>query len=447
VRVKTTPVPRPFALYAYAVFLAGLVSLGLSLVAAPPQMSGLLALMVFFVAVAEVLAVELPNGGATSLSYPLSVATIVLMGPAAGGLVALVSGISPRDITRRRPLPFHLFNIGQYALSAVVAGWTYVLLGGRVLLDTEAGMHPFVSVDFPWMLVPLAACAAVSFLLNDCLTGMAGHFCYGISFKEAWVSGLAWMVPTQGALAVVGVSIAQVLAVSRLGFLLFVFPLVVARQVYQRYLTARDAYTDSIRSLVGALEAKDPYTRGHSERVAQYAVRIGTAMGLEPSDVSRLEHAALMHDLGKLAVPRSVLTKPGKLDDSEFALIRAHPKRGADIVSGIPYLEGLADYVRDHHERYDGQGYGRGIAAGDISPFARILAVADSYDAMTTKRQYRDAMSREEAARELVACAGTQFDPEVIQVFLDVLDGDTSPSAGETVARTEPYYVGVSGGE
>jgi len=433
---RTPQVPRPFAFYAGMILIAGLAGLLASWIMQPPIAGGLLLLLLASVVIAEILAVEMPNGVSTSLSYPLTMATIILLGPAAGGLVAVLSGLSPRDLARRRPLSLYAFNVGQLVLSAVLAGHVYVLLGGRILADSTSGsIVPLASSDFPSVLVALAASAVVSFLSNDLMFGLGLKLLRGVSFREAWRSGPAWMLPTQAALATVGVSIAQVLAVSRLGFLLFVFPLLVARQVYQMYLSAREAYVDSVKSLIGALEAKDPYTRGHSERVAGYAVRIGTAMGLEPSEVARLEYAALMHDLGKLAVPRAVLTKPGRLDEWEFSLIREHPQRGADIVSSIPYLEGLADFVRDHHERFDGTGYGRGVAGEDLSLFARILAVADSYDAMTTKRQYREAMTRSEAERELLACSGSQFDPAVIDAFLPLL---------ATGILTDEYHEGLA---
>jgi len=432
-------VSRPFTVLAYATFAVGTVLLVLAWLLYPPAASGFLLLLLASVAVAEILAVKMPSGESTSLSYPLTVAAIVLLGPAAGGLVAAVSGLSPQDLARHRPAAVHAFNVGQLVLSAAAAGLVYVALGGRVLIDPASGIvTPFAASDFPSAFLALAACAAVSFLLNDALMVLGLRYFAGLSFREAWRNGPAWMLPTQAALATVGVSIAQVLAVSTLGFLLFVFPLLVARQVYQMYLSAREAYVDSVKSLIGALEAKDPYTRGHSERVAGYAVAISSAMGMEPSEVSRLEYAALMHDLGKLSVPRAVLTKPGRLNDAEFSLIREHPQRGADIVSSIPYLAGLADFVRDHHERFDGTGYGRGVAGEDLSLFARILSVADSYDAMTTKRQYRDAMSRDEAARELIACSGTQFDPAIVGAFLDAMEASepSSTAAPAEVATT-----------
>jgi len=441
-------VSRPFSVLAYSTLAVGTSLLALAWLLYPPAASGLLLLLLASVAVAEILSVEMPSGESTSLSYPLTVAAIVLLGPAAGALVAAVSGLGPQDLARRRPIAVHAFNVGQLVLSAAAAGLAYVALGGRVLVDPASGIvSPFAASDFPDAFIALAVCAAVSFLLNDVLMVLGLRYYAGLSIREAWRNGPAWMLPTQAALATVGVSIAQVLAVSTLGFLLFVFPLLVARQVYQMYLSAREAYVDSVKSLIGALEAKDPYTRGHSERVAGYAVAISSAMGMEPSEVSRLEYAALMHDLGKLTVPRAVLTKPGRLSDAEFSLIREHPARGAEIVSTIPYLRGLAGFVRDHHERYDGAGYGRGLSGDDISPFARILAVADSYDAMTTKRQYRDAMSREEAARELVACAGTQFDPEVVHVFLNALDAGTVLEPGDASVLVEPSALGVAGGE
>jgi HD-GYP domain-containing protein (c-di-GMP phosphodiesterase class II) len=262
------------------------------------------------------------------------------------------------------------------------------------------------------------------------------------------IRGLVWLVPSQLALALVGFLIAQVIAVNWIALPLFIAPLLVARQLYQRYAALKEAYADTVRSLIGALEAKDPYTRGHSERVARYALRLGIVLGLEPTVLERLEYAALLHDLGKLAVPSHLLTKPGSLTAEEMDLIRLHPTRGADMVATIPPLKDLAEFVNSHHEWYGGGGYPLNRQVPDIPQLALILCVADSYDAMTTTRSYRAALTHEQAADELRSGAGRQFDPELVAAFIDGRVGDPEQQDEPLVAASDAaVVVAAQGGE
>jgi HD-GYP domain-containing protein (c-di-GMP phosphodiesterase class II) len=224
---------------------------------------------------------------------------------------------------------------------------------------------------------------------------------------------------------------AQVVSVAAVTLPLFIFPLVVGRQFYQRYLGLRDAYRDTIRSLIGALEAKDPYTRGHSVRVAVYATQIGVELGLEDDALERLEYSALLHDLGKLSLPSQILTKDSALTDDEFAAMRDHPAAGAAMVERVPPLRELAPLVLNHHERPDGRGYPGGLCADQIPVPSRILSVADAYDAMTTDRAYRGAMSPEDAAQELRDGAAKQFDEQIVDAFLRALAAQSSAQSVE----------------
>jgi putative nucleotidyltransferase with HDIG domain len=198
-------------------------------------------------------------------------------------------------------------------------------------------------------------------------------------------------------------------------------PLLVARQTHRRYLSLRETYAETVRSLVAALEAKDPYTKGHSVRVARIAVAVARRMGFEDAEVERIEYAALLHDLGKIGISRSVLSKPGALTNDEFDRIREHPDIAARILESVPFLEDVRPVVQDHHERVDGLGYGRGLAGEELSTPARILAAADSFDAMTADRPYRDAMPEASAVAELRSNAGSQFDPLVVEALIAVL--------------------------
>lgn len=171
---------------------------------------------------------------------------------------------------------------------------------------------------------------------------------------------------------------------------------------------------DTLRSLVATIEARDPYTRNHSERVTKYAVRIACEMGLCSDDLDTIRFGGYLHDIGKIGVRDSVLLKPGRLTDAEFAEIRRHSLIGDEIVRPLKLLTRERELIRSHHEHFDGRGYPDGIAKERIPQLARILAAADAYDAMTSTRPYRQRKTHEFAMQELKRCAGTQFDPEIV---------------------------------
>ena len=187
----------------------------------------------------------------------------------------------------------------------------------------------------------------------------------------------------------------------------------------------KDTFLETIEGFAFALDAKDPYTHGHSRRVMQYCEWISTQLGLDLKEVETIRHAATLHDIGKIGLKLEALNKPGKLSSEEAETFRTHPRMGIKILGPIRFFENLIPIIYHHHERYDGGGYPDGKAGEEIPLGARILAVADAYDAMTSNRSYRDAMTGEKAVKELVGNAGTQFDPKVVQVFVRVLAGDS----------------------
>jgi len=181
---------------------------------------------------------------------------------------------------------------------------------------------------------------------------------------------------------------------------------------------------ETIFAFVRAIDARDPYTARHSEKVAGYAVRLARALGLPPADCERIHLAGMLHDVGKVALERSILHKPGKLTDDEWQQVRDHPALSAHIIGAVSRFAPFVPGARHHHERYDGRGYPDGLAAKAIPLDARILAVADAYDAMTSDRSYRPALGHDEAIARLHADAGTQFDPVCVRAFA-ALDRDT----------------------
>ncbi|MFG0258924.1 MAG: HD-GYP domain-containing protein, partial [Phycisphaerales bacterium JB041] len=179
-------------------------------------------------------------------------------------------------------------------------------------------------------------------------------------------------------------------------------------------------FLGSMRAISAALDAKDRYTRGHSERVAHLAATLAERIGLPEATVERIHIAGLMHDVGKIGVPEAVLCKPGRLTDEEFDAIKRHPRIGHDILAGIPQLEDILPGVLWHHERWDGRGYPDRLAGEDIPLMGRLLAIADTFDAMSSNRSYRSKMSRQEVLTEIGKCAGTQFDPDLVPPFLEM---------------------------
>lgn len=209
--------------------------------------------------------------------------------------------------------------------------------------------------------------------------------------------------------------------------------LIVAKQRYENHLeelveqrtaeldraldSLEDAYRSTLKALTAALETRDSETHGHSERVVTYSLRLGCEYGLNRDEMKALEFGSLLHDIGKIGVPDSILRKPAKLTEEEWVRMREHPQHGQQILRGIEFLQGAARVVAQHHEKWDGSGYPLGLSAEEIDVCARIFAVADAFDAITSDRVYRRAKSYEAAAQELDDWAGKQFDPKVVAAF------------------------------
>jgi putative nucleotidyltransferase with HDIG domain len=180
----------------------------------------------------------------------------------------------------------------------------------------------------------------------------------------------------------------------------------------------RDLFISTIKSLAAAIDAKDPYTRGHSGRVAQFSLAIAREMQLESNALERVQIAALLHDVGKIGIDDAVLRKPERLTDEEFEVIKKHPIMGANIMGPIKQLKDIIPGMRHHHEAFDGNGYPDGLAGEKIPLIARIIAVADTFDAMTSDRLYQKAMADDFVIKTLMRLSGTRYDPRVVQAFI-----------------------------
>lgn len=188
------------------------------------------------------------------------------------------------------------------------------------------------------------------------------------------------------------------------------------------YEKLESAYMETIEILRFTVEAKDAYTRGHSDRVSEYSELIGKALNLSEAELKTLKIGGLFHDIGKIGIPDSILLKTTKLNDDEYSEIKNHPSIGAHILSNATIFNDIIPIVKHHHERYDGKGYPSKLAGEDIPYLARIAAVADSFDAMNSRRSYRDSLPLEVIREELIKNSGTQFDPEIVKVFVSILD-------------------------
>lgn len=203
----------------------------------------------------------------------------------------------------------------------------------------------------------------------------------------------------------------------------------------QLYEDLEASYLSAVRALANSIDAKDAYTRGHSERVARYSMEIGRVMGLTTDEIKNLHIGALLHDIGKIGIAEAIINKVSRLTDDEYQEIKTHPSRGASIIEPAKFLKEKVPLIKFHHERYDGKGYPDGLKGEEIPLMARIVCCADSFDAMTSKRAYRDIMPLEEARNEMIRCSGTQFDPRVVNAFLEVLADEKKIEAIEKLGK------------
>lgn len=389
--------------------LALALSLLLFRASAPSLWLPVLALVMLTV-VTENFAFELPIVGSVSLSFAAIFAALLYSGPFAAILCALAASSNLEDFRSKKPLTFRVFNAGQLALSAGLAGLVYFGLGGRSLVaEPDSGIH----------LLAATSAALTIYISNVLLVGLfvstLQHSKLSAVLREqGFLSyGFSMMV-----LALLGVMVAQLLALgSWWGLLLLIMPFLAARRTFRVYAELTEAYTSTVRSLVTAIEAKDPYTRGHSERVAVYARRLAERMAFSRADLDLLERAALLHDVGKIGIELDTLTSPAQLSAEEVRAIRQHPVIGSELVGDVEFLSDVVPIVRHHHERFDGAGYPDGLVGESIPLLARVLAVADSYDAMTSDRAYRPGMSQEQALVEIARVAGKQLDRDMARQF------------------------------
>jgi putative nucleotidyltransferase with HDIG domain len=395
-------------------FIAGTALAALGVAAASLRFVDLRAVAVVFLAVlvTEAFASHFREQVTVSLSNIVILVAILLGGTPLAAVGAL--GALPVFLVKAsdRRMQRTAFNSGQYVLTAAAGGAIY------------SGLTYVSGSVFPsaLSLVAIFAAAVTYSVVNHALVAVAVSLSSTEKFFGAFKSvgpSIALQAPYAGIAVLAAVIL---LRASPWALLLMAVPTLIARYGLLAFQRLDESYDRLVRSFVKAIEIKDLYTRGHSERVAELSVHVAEELGV-PYDERRLtRYAALLHDVGKIGVPLCIINKPGPLDDDEFEAIKQHPSIGADILHDIDFLAPAIDIVRYHHERLDGRGYPHGVGEEELSDIVRIVTAVDAFDAMTSTRSYRRALAVEDAVAELRRCAGRQFDPRMVEALAAVVE-------------------------
>jgi HD-GYP domain-containing protein (c-di-GMP phosphodiesterase class II) len=360
----------------------------------------------------EALRVSSDGESGTVAEFTFSMAVLVAAAPLFGPVVAAVisfASLAVVDIARGERLYRLMFNAATYALAGGASGWVFLALGGRLGQVSDA--HPFT----------LAAAVITHALVTTGLIGLALASARGHRLVAGTLRYAREVTPTSLAEYSLGLVLARLCAASP-GFVPLLAPLFIA--VYMAHSSAVRLATETkqaLRGLADIVDARDPYTFAHSERVAAYATRLAEALELPDSRVRSITRAGRLHDLGKLTVDVAILTKPGPLTDAEFDELRAHPAMSARLLAPFSFVARERTLIEYHHERFDGNGYYR-IPRGRLPIYAHFLILADSWDAMTSDRPYRRGLSHDDAAAEIRKHLGRQFHPLLGRAFLAVME-------------------------
>ncbi len=425
-RVAVTPfheLPWRARAYVLAVVCLGGAALATAVIAAPPPLHGAASLFIVLAIVSGLMRVPLPVGGTFSPAYAFVLATLMSFGLGASVVAsvasAAVASAVPSSGQRRPAVHQGLFNLGCVSLASTLSGTLYFAFGGVVgdldLLRHSAGV--------------LAASTSFS-ILNVGLIALAIEISGAARAAPALRANYVWLVPAFLASISLAALLAFLMQHGHVGLILLAAPFVYlmhsayrarSRQVEEEKRHSQETaehYRAVTEALALAIEAKDESTEDHLRRVQVFCQATGRALGLPPAEMRALGAASLLHDIGKIAVPEHILTKPGRLTPEEFEKMKVHPSVGAEILAAVPFPFPLAPIVRHHHERWDGKGYPDGLAGDAIPIGARVLTVADCFDALTSDRPYRKALPAEEALEFLRRESGHMFDPSVVRAFL-----------------------------
>ncbi len=356
-----------------------------------------------------------------SPSSAATLAAAVLLGPAPAAFVGAVSLLS------LRPQPLlgeRLFNGAMHALSGLAAGSAYLAINGTVGYPESSAAGSADNSPFVRILLAFAVAAVVHVAANHGMIWLINRLNRGNrpQRSEAGEASLTLLLASDLGYASLGLVIASLWGkLDWFSAVIVLVPLFVAGWAMAQFTEEQRAYAATMNALCQAVETKDYYTRGHGDRVSRGSVMIARQIGMNSARTEAIRFAGMLHDVGKLGVPTQVLQKTGPLTEDEFAAIQLHPMRGLEIVREIGFLFEALNGIMHHHERIDGQGYPMGLAGHEIPEFARVIAVADAFDSMTTTRSYREAQSIDQAVAELRSGAGSQFDPVMVEAFIGAL--------------------------
>jgi putative methionine-R-sulfoxide reductase with GAF domain len=450
--MRFAELPRP--LRGYLLGLAfGLAPLAYGLTRCPPPNSALLtAMLVLCAALLSTWRLELRivQGKMTLVFAVVCLALLLQGGVAAVGCAVLGAVIG--SLVRPQPggwriqrlhLPLykHWFNAVNGALSCGAGLLPYYTLAA---LDLPFGLSPVLG---------LAAFAVLYFTLNTVAVAVAISLQQGLRWTSVWRENFAWTAPGFLASASLAGVIQLLFSYLQAWALLFLAPVYMIYYAYRLHLERVQKDLEHIQelnefnqavilSLATAIDAKDRYTCSHINRVREYGLSLARAAGLDGPELQAVATAALVHDVGKLGIPDHILSKPGKLTAEEYRRMQDHVTIGAEILAPVPFKFPVVEVVLTHHERWDGRGYPRGLQGEEIPIGGRIISIVDVFDALTSNRPYRRAMTHEEAMQALRDGAGKQFDPRLVELFFKIL-----PEAGERIARMEAEQAAQGGEE
>lgn len=410
-------------------------ALGASLPAAPALLQQdwlALAFLGVIAMVSERFDINLYGDSRISISGLFLLTAAIAIGPQAVIVMAPCVAVAGH-VGRGRPPHKLLFNASIFLLGSLASAWIY-----------QAGAHTLPAVYRLNEALAAVSAALADYLISSVCVALVIAATSTATPRQVWVEKFAWLFPhyaLHGGLAFV-LLLAYEGYPGVWGMLGFVAPVLMARLTMKQYVQRTErsvnelheknasivllsdelkkAYEDTLVALTSALDHRDTETKGHSTRVAEISVALGEILGIGPGSQEWLDlkHGAMLHDVGKIAVPDAILRKPGSLTPEEWAIIRRHPEHGHEIVSEVKFLRGAASLVLHHHERFDGGGYPSGWRGEEIPLGARIFAVADTFDAITYARPYSTARSADRALAEILRCSGTQFDPRVVQALV-----------------------------
>ncbi|MFD9357793.1 HD-GYP domain-containing protein [Streptomyces sp. NPDC060031] len=357
--------------------------------------------------------------------FPVVLAAVFLLPPAAAALIALPGGLAGTVVQRPAGVR-RVWHAAQQSIAAWAAGQAYGLLRGPAALGGSllGGSDPPAWVaDFPYVVLPAAAAAAAFCLVLTALDGGVLAAAERRPAATAWRGLLTRSLAPHCVHGLAGLMMA-VMWRSPYGLpaaLLVLLPMYISCWVFAQYHRERAAHQATIRALVQAVDIKDRYTRGHSERVGQASTMIARELGMAEDRLEVVRIAGILHDVGKLGVPTRLLRKDGPLTPEERRVIELHPEYGHEMVRGIGFLGEARSAILHHHERVDGSGYPYGLTGEQIPVLARVVAVADAFDAMTSTRSYSRARPVPTALAELERCAGAHFDPAMVRALVGAI--------------------------